>query len=499
MLHYKQAGLCTRTHGNSKRAPSNAIPYDDVRHLTTYITNFAKAHGMPLPGRVPGHRDKVMVLPSDITKVFVYTKYREACSANGWEAAGRSKFFSVWQESLPHISISKPSSDLCYTCQKNSLKIQKAGCLPDEEKAELYKTAQDHIQRARTERDHYKSQAEVAKSAWEASENGKYIPTLGHYSYDFAQQVHFPFSSQQTGPEFFKTARKCAIFGVCNDGKSQQVNYLIDEAENPGKGADCVISLVHHYLEKHGCKEKSLNLHADNCTAQNKNNATIQYMMWRVMADKNESIQLSFMLVGHTKFSPDRFFGHFKKVFRHSTVSTFTEIASVMERSTHNHQNVPQLVRGPGNEKLVEFYQWSTHLSQFFKAIPNILSYRGFRVTNDKPGIVYLKEFSDSTETSFDIRRPDLNKDLLLAMPQLTPICGLDLQRQWYLCENIRQHCHSTLGADLTCPKPTLPKPHNTPASDTMAGGASSADEPARKRQRKCGKCGNPGHNIIIV
>ena len=36
------------------------------------------------------------------------------------------------------------------------------------------------------------------------------------------------------------TARKCGRFGVCNDGKGQLVNYLIDEAQNPGKGADCV-------------------------------------------------------------------------------------------------------------------------------------------------------------------------------------------------------------------------------------------------------------------
>ena len=43
---------------------------------------------------------------------------------------------------------------------------------------------------------------------------------------------------------------------MCNDGKNQQVNYLIDEAENPGKGVDCVISLGHHYLGKYGHSEK---------------------------------------------------------------------------------------------------------------------------------------------------------------------------------------------------------------------------------------------------
>ena len=95
---------------------------------------------------------------------------------------------------------------------------------------------------------------------------------------------------------------------MSNDGKSQHVNYLIDEAENSGKGADCVISLVHHYLGKYGYKERAIYLHADNCIAQNGNNATIQHMMWRVMTDKNESFDLSFMLVSHTKFSSEPIF-----------------------------------------------------------------------------------------------------------------------------------------------------------------------------------------------
>ena len=89
------------------------------------------------------------------------------------------------------------------------------------------------------------------------------------------------------------------------------MTYLIDEAENPEIGANCVINLLHHYLETHGAGEKCVYLHADNCVGQNKNNATIQYLMWRIITGRHESIQLSFMLVGHTKFSTERFFRPF--------------------------------------------------------------------------------------------------------------------------------------------------------------------------------------------
>ena len=39
-------------------------------------------------------------------------------------------------------------------------------------------------------------------------------PDSLHYSFDFAQQVHYPHNPLQPGPMYFKTARKCAVFGV---------------------------------------------------------------------------------------------------------------------------------------------------------------------------------------------------------------------------------------------------------------------------------------------
>ena len=224
----------------------------------------------------------------------------------------------------------------------------------------------------------------------------KVEPRLAHYSFDFAQQIHIPFDAQQTGPEYFKTARKCRLFGVCNDGVSQQVLYLIDEAENPGKGADCVISLIHHYFETHTKGERAAYLHTDNCTGQNKNNAVIQYLVWRVLTNQHDSMELSFMIVGHTKFSLDRFFGMFKKLFRRSSVSTLSEVVSVTKKSTTSGKIIPQLIRNVDGTLEVKFYQWTAFLGRFFRSIPNILSYHRFSVSCGVEGIVNLQQYSDS-------------------------------------------------------------------------------------------------------
>ena len=101
-------------------------------------------------------------------------------------------------------------------------------------------------------------------------------PARVHYSFDFAQQVHYPHNPFQPGPMYFKTARKCAIFGVCCEGIPRQINYLVDEAADTGKGANTVVSLLHHFFEHHGLGEVEVDLHADNCVGQNKNNIVLQ-------------------------------------------------------------------------------------------------------------------------------------------------------------------------------------------------------------------------------
>lgn len=74
---------------------------------------------------------------------------------------------------------------------------------------------------------------------------------------------------------------------MCCEAHSNQVNYLIDEDDDVGKGANTTISLVHHYLQTSGLNEKHLKLHADNYVGQN----NIHYLMWRVVAGLSETIR----------------------------------------------------------------------------------------------------------------------------------------------------------------------------------------------------------------
>ena len=97
-----------------------------------------------------------------------------------------------------------------------------------------------------------------------------------HVSFDYAQQLHYPCNPLQPGPIYFLTPKKCGIFGVCSEAIPMQVNYLIDEAVDTGKGSNSVVSYIHHYFAMYSMGAAHLSLHANNCTGQNKNNIMIQ-------------------------------------------------------------------------------------------------------------------------------------------------------------------------------------------------------------------------------
>ena len=84
-----------------------------------------------------------------------------------------------------------------------------------------------------------------------------------------------------------------------------QISYLIDEAVNTGKGANNIISMVHHYFlaTQSGKSQPPPPCHADNCSGQNKNRYVMQYLAWHVLSGLNKSITLSFLFVGHEIFT----------------------------------------------------------------------------------------------------------------------------------------------------------------------------------------------------
>ena len=130
-----------------------------------------------------------------------------------------------------------------------------------------------------------------------------------------------------------------------------------------------MISRLNYFFDVHGLGETDVFLHADNCTGQNKNNAMVDYLMWRVMTGGHTNITYSFLVVGHTKFSPDWCFGLFKRLFKRTNVDCMADIAAVVDSSAVC--NVSQLVHTEDTE-VVPTYDWASFPLPHFRKFQNI-------------------------------------------------------------------------------------------------------------------------------
>ncbi|KAK7506042.1 hypothetical protein BaRGS_00002764 [Batillaria attramentaria] len=160
---------------------------DDSARVVRFITNYAEDHGVSLPGHVPGFNSR-----------------ERTC---------------MYASCLPlHPRV---------LCAASTLRMLQA--LVEEER-KLYRDMTSDAKEA--------AQRHTIAELGANPANTKDLRM--HYSFDFAQQVHYPNDAAQPGPLYFLTPRKCGIFGIHCEGLSQQVNYLIDESVSSSKGSNAV-------------------------------------------------------------------------------------------------------------------------------------------------------------------------------------------------------------------------------------------------------------------
>ena len=391
--------VAPHAHGNSGRAPHNALSRLDKSRVVTFIRNYATINALTDdPGRLHGTiRD--FVLESGKTMKSVYAEYCKAmeslsrsipalqqpCSSRLTSRLKRQysllnvppasptrptvravkylSFTRLWHMYCSNIKIQPARSDLCDKCDQWLVSLRHS--LSDEQRKNINDRYNDHNTKAKAFRDSYNANIEVAEKEWRGKRDKDHeqilhclesrihlSPFISHayldiqmqYSFDYCQQVLLPFSSQQRGTIYFRTPRKVQVFGVCCEPLSRQVFFLIDEAQQVGKGAAVVVSLVHAFFHLHGLGERRVTLPADNCVGQNKNTTMMWYLTWRVITGQHDRIQFNFMLPGHTMFRPDSYFGLFKKHYRRQDcVDDMEDLADCVRQCGQNVTCVPQL------------------------------------------------------------------------------------------------------------------------------------------------------------
>ncbi|XP_038055787.1 uncharacterized protein LOC119727794, partial [Patiria miniata] len=332
---------------------TRALTVKDIERVVQFISSYAEEHALVIPGRVSGVKcqdPRVRLLPSSETKSSVWRKYqtymgdmnstRRLSGDPDFCIVKQVTFTKLWSQYCPFVLTTRPKTDLCWVCQRNnSLVYQSANQLDGEKLAQL-RRQEEHLRVVNMERDLYRSMVADCKQAVGEEHLGLHQPAsrrgTAHYSFDFAQQVHYPHNPNQPGPMYFLCPRKCGIFGVCCEGIPEQVNYLVDEGMSSSKGSNAVLSYLHHFFLHYGLGEENVELHCDNCSGQNKNNFVMWYFVWRTLHGFHDNVAVNFLIAGHTKFSPDWCFGLLKQRYRKCVVSCLGDLEEVVRTSTRS-------------------------------------------------------------------------------------------------------------------------------------------------------------------
>jgi hypothetical protein len=170
LKHYQLNGVSPRVHGNVKRRPWNAASFPDKERAVTFIKNFAEAHALPLPGRMPKFFDySIMLLPSDVSKASVHREYVKATKKleekilKSVRCFGYREFCRLWSEVVPYIRVMPPADDLCPTCQDNASLILKSANLSEDEKSQRLQIAEKHLECAKKQRNYYREQVHLSQ------------------------------------------------------------------------------------------------------------------------------------------------------------------------------------------------------------------------------------------------------------------------------------------------------------------------------------------------
>jgi hypothetical protein len=362
-------------------------------------------------------------------------------------AFSRSTFYGILKsDACKHIKIRSPRTDMCSTCERIKVELrslyQKRTMELIEDIPELISDEFNrHINSARTARMDYRSDQQKAKDG-----------LISHFSFDFAQNLTLPQCSDQPGDLYFRSLRNIYLFGIVDESNNLQTNYLVDEGDM-AKGANEVISMLWHYLQRHRKTIKpKLVLNADNTVGQNKNKTLMRFLAWLCATKFVSEIEIKFMVVGHTHFLVDANFGHIKRLYQRSNAYCIEHLSDIVTASAKSNKSTMVTHK--------DIFDYTTALSENFVAIPKIGSNYYFKFSSAKPWVVHVRSSNDSAWAELQLMKentPIKKKEEIEAQIQslkhLDPI-GISCEKKVDFYDKIRKFVPEKF-KDTLCPKPT--------------------------------------------
>lgn len=457
-----------RCHGNTEHLPKHTLPARERTYVEDWIKNFATRVGEPNWRTISADSDLHLIfLPACYTISLLYNLCLEEIGPHIDISFSKSTFYSIFRSgACKYIRINSPRSDMCDTCDllKNTL-ISIARQHKENEEVPLPPPElTNHLSLARAAREDYKTDQKRARKG-----------EISHFSFDYSQNLALPQKADQPGSFYFFSLRNIYLFGITDESCNHQMNYLIDES-HCAKGSNEVMSMISHFLSSLSREKRThLVFNADNCVGQNKNNTMVKFFLWQCLMGYSQTIEVKFMIKGHTHFGPDSNFSYIKKRYRRSNAFSVEHLKTII-RASSTTNNVEILNH-------TNFFDFKTGLKSYFNDLPRITDYHYFLFKTNIPGVISVKKHLNDPWTEHLLLKKSLNVSDLRSKnvfsPRLLVAPEIAHEKQISLYEKVRKYVPDEF-KDVLCPKPSnytdkststkssnTPKKLNTPSVST--------------------------------
>lgn len=266
----------------------------------------------------------------------------------------------------PKVAICPHQQDYCDTCSRSKEEIrskqttinrlrQSASAEPSEIKQleddimALNQEFERHRQVANESHKYYVQMTERCSSEWKeiselekksslTDEEAEKLAVLKHKfnlvicaDYQMSKLVPYWGLSPQPGSTYYLQKLSHDILGIVNHATGESTVYLFDETVGP-KNTDHTVSYITHFLGILPGWIRRIHLFLDNTCSTNKNFYTMAWACEMLQQGRCDFLRISFLVAGHTKFSPDLLFSQIAKSYNQSDVFTTEELGDIIRR-----------------------------------------------------------------------------------------------------------------------------------------------------------------------
>lgn len=213
MTRYKENNNAIREqiHSNHEKSFCSGLPHE---HIVNFLRNFAEDCALYFPRYGRSRKRIIKLLPSDITKTAVHSKYKMAAEQLNDTPVDIYKFSEVWSALCTDIVVQKLQSE---TKRAQRKRQKKQLSLQQNVDSEVLERRENLLRRIQPEISHYHSVTAETRNNFPFAKFDIPKPVLSfngsvHLSFDLAQQVYHHFTLIF---EFF-TTQKIDNIGVSN-------------------------------------------------------------------------------------------------------------------------------------------------------------------------------------------------------------------------------------------------------------------------------------------